>query len=68
VCQQSGIPAGRADAFPVELAESEALDPVAPDAVEPTVVLGVFSDDDALALVGFRERCYCLHPSLDVTP
>jgi hypothetical protein len=55
VCQQSGIPAGRADAFPVELVGSETPEPAA-DMVEPTVVLGVFSDDDAPASVGsFRE-------------
>jgi hypothetical protein len=42
ICQQSGIPAGRADAFPVEPAEPEELGPVGPDVVEPTVVLGVF--------------------------
>ena len=54
--QQSGIPAGRADAFPVELVGSEAPEPVAPDMVEPTVVLGVFSDDDAPASVGFFSR------------
>jgi hypothetical protein len=35
MCQQSGISAGRADAFPVELVEPEAAEPVAP-AVEPT--------------------------------
>ena len=56
VCQQSGIPAGRADAFPVELVESEAPEPLPPDLVEPTVVLGVFSDDDAPASVGFFSR------------
>jgi hypothetical protein len=55
VCQQSGIPAGRADAFPGELVGLEAPEPVA-DMVEPTVVLGVFSDDDAPASVGFFSR------------
>ena len=56
MCQQSGIPAGRADAFPVELVEPEAPEPVGPDVVEPTVVLGAFSDDDAPAAVGFFSR------------
>ena len=55
-CQQSGIPAGRADAFPVELVGSETPEPVAPGMVEPTVVLGVFSADDAPASVGFFSR------------
>jgi len=60
VCQQLGIPAGRADAFPVELVEPEAPVPVAPDVVEPTVVLGVFSDDDAPAAGGFFSRTMLL--------
>jgi hypothetical protein len=70
VCQQSGIPAGRADAFPVEVVEL-APEPVAPDVVEPIVVLGVFSDDDAPAAVGFFSRTMLLLTSqhcLDVTP
>jgi len=71
VCQQLGIPAGRADAFPVELVEPEAPALVALDVVEPTVVLGVFSDDDAPATVGFFSRTMLLLKSqhcLDVTP
>ena len=71
VCQQSGIPAGRADAFPVELVEPEAPEPVGPDMVEPTVVSGAFSDDDAPAEVGFFSRTTLLLTSqhcLGVTP
>ena len=54
--QQSGIPTGRADAFPVELVEPEAPVPVVPDMVEPTVVSGAFSDDDTPAEVGIFSR------------
>jgi hypothetical protein len=73
VCQQSGIPAGRADAFPVELElrASEAPELVGPEVVEPTVVLGDFSDADASAAVGFFSRMMLLLTSqhcLDVTP
>src|SRR5437879_1247771 len=56
VCQQSGIPAGRADAFPVELVEPETPEPVGPDVVEPTVVWGALSDDDEPAEVGLFSR------------
>jgi len=70
VCQQSGIPAGRADAL-VELVEPEALEPVVP-AVEPTVVLGVFvSDVFSDGAAGFFSRTRLLLTSqhcLDVTP
>jgi NADPH-dependent 2,4-dienoyl-CoA reductase/sulfur reductase-like enzyme len=70
-CQQSGIPAGRADAFPVELVEAEAPEPVEPDVVGPTVVSGAFSDDDAPAEVEFFSRMMLLLTSqhcLAVTP
>jgi hypothetical protein len=68
VVQQSGIPTGRADAFPVELVEPV---PVIPDMVEPTVVSGAFSDDDTPAEVGFFSRMMLLLTSqhcLGVTP
>ena len=71
VVQQSGIPTGRADAFPVELVEPEAPVPVVPDMVEPTVVSGAFSDDDTPAEVGFFSRMMLLLTSqhcLGVTP
>jgi hypothetical protein len=71
VGQQSGIPTGRADAFPVELVEPEAAVPVGPDMVEPTVVSGAFSDDDTPAEVGFFSRMMLLLTSqhcLGVTP
>src|SRR5215216_6876730 len=69
--QQSGIPTGRADAFPVELVEPEPPVPVGPDMVEPTVVSGAFSDDDTPAEVGFFSRMMLLLTSqhcLGVTP
>jgi hypothetical protein len=71
VVQQSGIPTGRADAFPVEPVEPEAPVPVGPDMVEPTVVSGAFSDDDTPAEVGFFSRMMLLLTSqhcLGVTP
>jgi hypothetical protein len=71
VGQQSGIPTGRADAFPVELVEPGAPVPVEPDMVEPTVVSGAFSDDDTPAKVGFFSRMMLLLTSqhcLGVTP
>jgi hypothetical protein len=71
VGQQSGIPTGRADAFPVELLEPEAPVPVGPDMVEPTVVSGAFSDDDTPAEVEFFPRMMLLLTSqhcLGVTP
>jgi hypothetical protein len=67
-CQQFGIPAGRADAFPVELVEPDTL---GLDVLEPTVVLGVFTDAEASAAVGFFSRTMLLLISqhcLDVTP
>jgi hypothetical protein len=71
-CQQSGIPAGRADAFPVELVEPDAPEPVGPEVVEPTVVSGVLSDAEAPEEdVGFLSRIMLVLTSqhcFEVTP
>src|SRR5262249_17733548 len=71
VCHQSGIPGGRADAFPVELVEPEAAEPVAP-AVEPTVVLGVFVSgvfsDGSVGLFSRTRLLLTSQHCLDVTP
>jgi hypothetical protein len=61
------MPAGRADAFPVELVLVESGGVV----VEAPVVLGVFSADDAAVGVGFFSLMMLLLTSqhcLDVTP